>query len=261
MDYGECLKHNINNNSLGNWPGEWASYFSLILWFIWKQRNEKIFQGKALSLPSLFHYVTAKAKEWAGIWEAASRKLDVRSKAARSEELIGWKPPPVGWLKLNTDGAAQGHGGEIGAGGVIRNSNGDWIKGFVCRIGAGSVIMAELWGILRGINLARRMGIEFLIIESDSRLALDLIQQPHDPTHLHASILADIRRTLAQNWVVQLVHSYREGNRVADWLSKHSLVYPFGMHELDDPPKAARAKLREDVIGVSIPRMVIRQES
>ncbi|CAL1361451.1 unnamed protein product [Linum trigynum] len=258
-DRDRWLRSNVTDNKTGFWPGEWGSFFSLVLWFIWKQRNEKVFRGNTLSPSSLCNYVVIKAKEWAHAWESASRSLDRSSKPARVEKLIGWSPPATGWFKLNTDGAAQGHGGDIAAGGIIRDSDGEWIAGFMYRIGSGTAILAELWGILQGLKLAWKHGIQFLILESYSALALDLIRQHHDPVHLHASLLGKIRRLLSQSWVVQLDHTYREGNRVADWLSKHSLVYPFGMHELEAPPSELARIIREDLMGVSFPRMAIRE--
>jgi hypothetical protein len=39
------------------------------------------------------------------------------------------EPPPEGWVKFNTDGAAKA-GTASGCGGVIRGSHGEWIDGF-----------------------------------------------------------------------------------------------------------------------------------
>jgi hypothetical protein len=40
--------------------------------------------------------------------------------------LLWWSPPPVGWVRLNTDGYCR-DGGHIGCGGIIRGSNGEWL--------------------------------------------------------------------------------------------------------------------------------------
>ncbi|KAF7815995.1 ribonuclease H [Senna tora] len=48
---------------------------------------------------------------------------------------MGWNPPPANWVKLNADGSCLSTTGEIGAGGIIRNSEGQWIKGFPHFIG------------------------------------------------------------------------------------------------------------------------------
>jgi hypothetical protein len=68
---------------------------------------------------------------------------------------IGWSPPISGWVCLNVDGALRE--GVIGCGGAIRGSDGEWINGFSKLIGRGDVYVAELWGVLEGIGMARRM--------------------------------------------------------------------------------------------------------
>ncbi|CAI0391891.1 unnamed protein product, partial [Linum tenue] len=38
-----CLRDCDSNDCLGARKGCWASYFSFILWYIWKSRNDKVF--------------------------------------------------------------------------------------------------------------------------------------------------------------------------------------------------------------------------
>ncbi|CAL1358611.1 unnamed protein product [Linum trigynum] len=99
---------------------------------------------------------------------------------------------------MNTDGAAQGSPGIASAGRALRDSQGTWLGGFCSKMGNGTSIMAELWGILQGLQLTWKKGIRFLILESDSQLALDLIKNRTDAAHPHATILGLIRRLLAQ---------------------------------------------------------------
>ncbi|CAL1379041.1 unnamed protein product [Linum trigynum] len=78
-------------------------------------------------------------------------------------------------------------------------------------------------------------GFRLLIVEKDSKLAIELIDKSTDVVHHLATILGAICRQIVQGWMVRLVHTYREGNRAADWLLKHNLIYPFGYVELPDP--------------------------
>jgi hypothetical protein len=48
---------------------------------------------------------------------------------------VCWKAPSVGRVCLNIDGACRD--GVIGCGGVIRGSDGEWLKGFSKLIGLG----------------------------------------------------------------------------------------------------------------------------
>lgn len=59
-----------------------------------------------------------------------------------------------GWVKVNTDGALSYANVFSTAGGVIHNANGAWIQGFAFNTRACSVNLAELWDILKGLELA-----------------------------------------------------------------------------------------------------------
>ncbi|CAL1414425.1 unnamed protein product [Linum trigynum] len=252
----DWMKSNILDDSTGNWTGEWGSFFILVIWYLWKCRNDGIFKGIKLSSSTLHHYVTAKANDWARTWIDARKALAMVEGGNRTEALIGWKKPPIGWHKMNTDGANQSNMGMATAGRVLRDHNGTWLGGFCSKIGTGTALLAELWGVLQGLEFAWKKGSRFLVLETDSQLALQLIEQRRDEVHPYATILGAIRRLLSQDWMVRLVHTYREGNRVADWLSKHSLVYPFGMYELEAPPLEVNRICYEDEAGTSFPRMV-----
>ncbi|KAK3173860.1 hypothetical protein Dsin_032671 [Dipteronia sinensis] len=49
--------------------------------------------------------------------------------------LVAWNPPNEGWIKLNIDGSRDTNSGIITAGGVMRNSMSQWMKGFVVNKG------------------------------------------------------------------------------------------------------------------------------
>lgn len=89
---------------------------------------------------------------------------------------VVWKKPQVGWLKLNTDASVRHCPDSVGIGGVIRNNEGDWVCGFHGRIGACSVITAELWAIREGLLLAWNRIIPHLEVETDSEMAIKLIK-------------------------------------------------------------------------------------
>ncbi|MCI38672.1 putative ribonuclease H protein, partial [Trifolium medium] len=54
----------------------------------------------------------------------ADQALRLNNERRRVENLISWKPPPHGWVRLNTDGACRDDG-LIGCGGIIRGSEGE----------------------------------------------------------------------------------------------------------------------------------------
>ncbi|CAL1376846.1 unnamed protein product [Linum trigynum] len=84
--------------------------------------------------------------------------------------------------------------GLAGAGGIIWDECGKWAADFVSKIGNASAALAELWAIFYGLHLARKVGCAYFIVESDSQLAISLINGRHDLGHPYASLQASIRR-------------------------------------------------------------------
>lgn len=62
--------------------------------------------------------------------------------------LIAWSSPPEPFIKVNVYGALDPVSGNLGAGGLARDSNGYWLWGFAKKVGTGSVLKAELYAIL-----------------------------------------------------------------------------------------------------------------
>ncbi|KAL6191395.1 hypothetical protein ACLB2K_037786 [Fragaria x ananassa] len=78
---------------------------------------------------------------------------------------------------MNVRGA-RSQNGCIGAGGVLRDHNGNWVSGFTASLGKGSVIEAESWDLLLGLKLAGSLYYNSMLIESDSEvLIMNMIEQ------------------------------------------------------------------------------------
>ena len=63
----------------------------------------------------------------------------------RVGQWVSWKAPNPNCYILNTDGAFKKSENCASAGGLIRDCNAEWVRGFVVNIGAS--LSAELWGI------------------------------------------------------------------------------------------------------------------
>lgn len=104
----------------------------------------------------------------------------MRAWASRVERLtrtlrwVRWVPPEQGEFALNTDGAVK-QSRLASAGGLIRDSNGAWVGGFLVNIGVTSVLHAELVGVREGLKLAQALGIGRLVVQVDSSLAVLLL--------------------------------------------------------------------------------------
>jgi ribonuclease HI len=67
-----------------------------------------------------------------------------------------WCPPPIGFLKLNFDGASKGNPGPVGFGGVFRNNMGEIVCLYYGNIKHDSNNATELSGLLHGLIISRQ---------------------------------------------------------------------------------------------------------
>ncbi|CAL2241534.1 unnamed protein product [Prunus armeniaca] len=88
----------------------------------------------------------------------------------RSVVHLYWMAPLLGICKINTYGSKINSSGLIGAGGLLRESCGSWIKGFSMNLGYGSIVEVELWGLFWGLNMAWDVGFRTMKIECDAIL-------------------------------------------------------------------------------------------
>lgn len=76
----------------------------------------------------------------------------VQNQGAKEEVMVSWKRPAMDFVKLNTDGSCLGNPGPIGAGGLIRDGSGKWLRGFVATLGHGTSMHAEIWAVAIGLD-------------------------------------------------------------------------------------------------------------
>ena len=152
---------------------------------------------------------------------------------------ISWIRPPTGWCKLNTDGASLGNPGKAGGGGVIRDCEGRWMRGFARSIGFTTSIMAEFWALRDGLLLAGQIGVQNLVIELDAKVVVELFQSMSSSNAFYSSLLADCRSLLGRFQHYKVQHAFREVNRVADALAKLGCVMQDHFVILNSPPSDA----------------------
>ncbi|XP_019432512.1 PREDICTED: uncharacterized protein LOC109339512 [Lupinus angustifolius] len=143
------------------------------------------------------------------------------SKAPNYIEVL-WKPPHWNWIKVNTDGAAHGHPGPAGGGGIFRDSKAGFIYAFANFLNVQHAIYAELHSAMHAVDIAFRKDWLNLWLESDSMLVLDIF-----------SGNSNAPRKLSNDWKIcksqisqmnfKISHIFREGNTCADKLASFAI--------------------------------------
>ena len=109
---------------------------------------------------------------------------------------------------------------KAGSGGIIQNSDGDWIAGFVKKFGNVSSNTAELWALKEGLLIAKQLGFDNLCVDLDTAFLVYLITNP-TVAHLNLEPLLSDCKNLTKSFPNCLVeHVYREANNCADRLAK-----------------------------------------
>ncbi|KAF7845080.1 ribonuclease H [Senna tora] len=147
----------------------WSNMFAIICNCLWNWRN-KVVNEADFNYPNEPHRLILNiAKNQLSAWNTSFAP----SHQCGSSKDSKWKKPEDGWVKVNTDGAVCRESSLGGCGGIIRDTNGDWIKGFSLKLGLANPLSAEFWSIAEGLKLAWQLGFNKVILENDSLDAIN----------------------------------------------------------------------------------------
>ena len=99
----------------------------------------------------------------------------------------------AGWVKLDTDGSSIDNLGLAGCGGIFRDEQGYWIKGFARKIGITNSFIAELWGLRDGLLFYSNCNFDYVEIEMDNKAIIDVLANPNYVNNIVSTILDDCR--------------------------------------------------------------------
>ncbi|CAN1128747.1 Putative ribonuclease H protein At1g65750 [Linum perenne] len=147
------------------------------------------------------------------------------------------------------------HSGSTTIGGLIRDDQGRFLKAFTANMGDCSITRAKMCAIVQGMKLAWDMGVRKLLIQSDSRVAVDILQR-EDTNHQHSILASGIQALKSRSWNVSIIQVFREANCGTDYLANLGHSYCFGLHLFSQPDSMLAHWLRFDLIGVASPRVI-----
>ncbi|XP_061358048.1 uncharacterized protein LOC133302306 [Gastrolobium bilobum] len=116
---------------------------------VWKACNEihdPLFRRPSNSILALSSYISE--------FNTARTTPSLQSAPSSSSGQTSWRPPGPGWWKLNVDGAVKTNHRVASCGGLVRDDKGGQITGFSYYIRSCSPLMAELWPIMKGLQIA-----------------------------------------------------------------------------------------------------------
>ncbi|CAN1785219.1 hypothetical protein LINPERHAP1_LOCUS16800 [Linum perenne] len=66
----------------------------------------------------------------------------------------------------------------------------------------------------------------------------------------------ELQELLSRDWSLKVEHTFREGNRTANFLASLGYVYPFGSQNVSSSDSRLGYFLRLDCLGIAEPRSV-----
>jgi ribonuclease HI len=243
------LRTHIGRNKEVKWDAIWAT----TCYYLWQWRNQRVHDTRIqdpykpweIIMNSVTYYMSSMDSH-----RSLHNNLSMVNKDVR------WYPPKHGWVCLNTDGASKSQTTNAGCGGLLRDEDGHWIRGFSKSLGSTTAYVAELWGLLEGLSMARSMGFNKLEVQMDSEIIVNIINKHGQGSVSGWSIIKKIRSLLSLDWSVKICHIYREANRCADMLANMGCVHNHGTLSYHQPPTDLMQVLDDDIRGVSFPRLV-----
>ncbi|XVE95562.1 hypothetical protein REPUB_Repub02eG0108700 [Reevesia pubescens] len=246
MSLHDWVLANIRNTSVSHGI-PWAVLFAFAAWLIWYWRNCQHHIDQFTWPSNALNLVIDRAKE---AWDL----LGTFSKRLKYEKFISWTKPPTHYVKMNVDGSVKGSSSIAAAGGVLRDEFGSFICAFSYKIGNSSILNAELWAILIGLQTSWEKGFRNIHLESDSLSAVQKLSHQTNTFDPNLHIIKAIKVMQLREWSCSIDHIYREANSCADWMASHVDHLDLGLHLFDSPPGDLSPLLMADAEGVAWPR-------
>ncbi|CAL1403382.1 unnamed protein product [Linum trigynum] len=225
--------------------------FTSILWFLWKERCNQKYNNHKLEEGDII----PRAMSWIDSYLAAqvsSLGSTVSGATLSDSRIHQWSPPPVGFVKLNSDAGVFQNGG-VGFGCVLR----DWRGAFVGATmkkekGSCSPIEAEARALVIGLVEANRRNLSPLIVESDCQVLINKLRRREEDFTELGSWCDEILRLAKVNEGLsgsQVIWSFagRKKNRVAHWLAHSGSVWDRQVVWTENPPLSLLVLLEEDL--------------
>nr|POE67813.1 putative ribonuclease h protein [Quercus suber] len=209
-----------------------SDLFASIISQIWTRRNKLRVGESVVPLAKIVGLATESLLEFQ---RAQPSSLSSPKPVSSSK----WSPPPVGWVKINFDGATFGSKNLAGLGGVIRNDKGLILAAFTHTIPLPtSVEMVEVLAARSALSLAKELCLNKVQLEGDSEVIVNALSRGGMDSSSFGHIVKDINILSSDFLCVSFSHSRRLGNKLAHCLARSACNFaPFQVWMEEIPPE------------------------
>ncbi|KAF5458407.1 hypothetical protein F2P56_022435 [Juglans regia] len=156
--------------------------------------------------------------------------------------VIHWQAPLVDWYKINWDGAVHKDKGLIGIGVVIRDRSGQVIATLRQKEKLyPDPLLAESYGALQAVKLAREIGLHQVILEGDSLQVTKALVEDREALSSSSIFCSEARYFLKLFAKWEVSHVRRNDNHIAYLLAKDTLIITDQIVTMENPPSCIHA--------------------
>ncbi|XP_021724900.1 uncharacterized protein LOC110692208 [Chenopodium quinoa] len=240
VDWESWINYNLGLSE------NWKTIFAIALWHIWRARNFTVFQ-KAMPHPvTMFNrYMVDSVANINTFQGNIKAQASLRDKAR-------WERPRGQTIKVNIDGSWR-NDGRVGAGAIVRGSDGGWFFGKSWKTKARNPAEAELLAIRGGMQMVIDAGLKDAIIETDAQTLKSTLQDVgKQGTHELSAILKDVQVLLNKGCDFEFNYADREANNAAHYLAKLAVEMDDYMKLYDEPSTSVKDVYEVDRVQSAI---------
>lgn len=234
---------------LADFNAEVMANMAKVLWGIWSARNLIVWEGKNMTADIAMQWSNKQVLQWQDIQKTKEKHV-ASNKRSCAQNSTRWKPPDPGILKVNVDAAVKQGSSQYGVGMVLRDQEGKFCKArVICHAGEVGVVEAETKGILEALAWATQLGISKVVVESDSWLSVQAVNND-SVNHLEVGhMIQECRTILSQNTEFSVSFTRKQANRVAHLLARVRCE-AVSFQDFLSPPHIVVESLMYDVAGI-----------
>ncbi|XP_028095770.1 uncharacterized protein LOC114293006 [Camellia sinensis] len=213
------------------------SFFSLVAWigwYIWKDRNNFVFNHIPVEPSSTLHRARVAMAEFeVGVyrWVMGLSRQPTQSAAAMDK----WDPPQPGFFKVNCDVAILLGSSRAAAAAVLRDEHGRLVDGLTKKLCISSPFQGEAQACRLACLLAHQHNLLDVLVEGDNKAVIHLCVTETVPPWECVAILRDIK-LLAPQGRFSFQWRPKASNKVAHWVARACLHDQLPVNWVSNPP-------------------------
>lgn len=127
MGFHSWLDWNLSSKLIGTHHSTWPIVFGTAINDIWKKQNSLVFLQVSNMGRNLYFQVLNQASF---IMNLNDKSASTSTNLCPTAVVVNWCPPPDGCFKINVDGSHTSNPSTSACGGLARDANGNFVKGF-----------------------------------------------------------------------------------------------------------------------------------